>query len=57
MILPLDVTRCINKDCKESLNCKRYLASLEDEGKDVIWYTIFDEINCEFKIEIDEHRT
>lgn len=54
MILPLDITRCANENCKEKLSCKRYLAFLEDDCKDVIWHTIFDEKDCEFKIETDE---
>jgi hypothetical protein len=57
MKLPLDITRCTNTDCKESLSCKRRVAIFDDDDNDIIWYARFEEKDCKFKLEIDEHRT
>jgi hypothetical protein len=54
MILPADITRCANDNCKERLNCKRFLAYIESDMSELTWWSIFDEKDCEFKIEADE---
>jgi hypothetical protein len=47
--LPNNVTICSNDTCKERLNCKRFLAEKPNE---LYWEAKFEEINCDFKIEV-----
>lgn len=48
MILPIDISRCQNKRCRNRLKCKRYLDCLPWETYS---YADFNEVYCEFFIE------